>query len=201
MSALPPDAAPEAHASLPAPRAVRAGASLRGLRSQPPRFEFGVGVLAQLVRRRPTSPPRAGAPHSPSSRSTSRTRNVPAEVNSADPCIRAGQNSVKKRFLPGVDTRGSALDPAERPGCCVNARCSAASSLTDTYDSVPVRLLLCCAITPAGCQGVPPTSTGCPWYYELAGTQARWPGRPVVPSVWLPQPLLPSDALSFFLNL
>ncbi|WP_235439307.1 hypothetical protein, partial [Streptomyces yangpuensis] len=40
-------------------------------------------------------------------------RNVPAEVNNADPCARAGQSSVKKRFLPDVNARGSALDHAE----------------------------------------------------------------------------------------
>ncbi|MFF9323048.1 hypothetical protein ACF1BP_37510, partial [Streptomyces sp. NPDC014735] len=32
----------------------------------------------------------------------------------ADPCTRTGRSSVKKRFLPDVNARGSALDHAER---------------------------------------------------------------------------------------
>lgn len=77
--------------------------------------EFHCHIRKYLVstsgRRRPTSLPRAGAPCSPPSRSTSRTEKSRLRPI---PQTRAGQISVKKRLLPGVKARSSALDPAER---------------------------------------------------------------------------------------
>ncbi|MFE5008744.1 hypothetical protein ACFRJ3_29625 [Streptomyces sp. NPDC056696] len=49
----------------------------------------------------------------PTASNTSRTGNVPADANSADPCPSPGQSSPEKRFLPGVNARGSSLEHAE----------------------------------------------------------------------------------------
>ncbi|MEV7004753.1 transposase [Streptomyces sp. NPDC093982] len=87
--------------------------SLTGVSARHLRQDFPDHIRASCGMSASTSPPRAQAPRSPSSRSTSRTRNVPPEVNSADPRTHAGESSVKKRLLPNVNTRGSALDHAE----------------------------------------------------------------------------------------